>query len=325
MLKASRRARDLVDHIQTFGRQREEEMKPTGIGPIVEEVLKLLRASLPTTVEIQQDIEANVGNVLADSGQIHQVLMNLATNAAQAMEEKGGCLGVCLSQVDIDQEFADHHPDIDPGPHLKLAVSDTGCGMEPDVKERIFDPYFTTKEKDKGTGLGLATVHGIVKSHKGLILVYSEPGKYTTITVYLPVMEGETITNTRQNEAAATGSECILLIDDERVLVNLGTQMLEKLGYEVVGRTSSFEALQLFRTDPERFDLVITDMTMPKMSGDELAEELLRIKPGTPIILCTGFSEKMTEKKAEAIGIRAFLNKPVLRNDLAGAIRRLLD
>ncbi|MBE9547318.1 MAG: PAS domain S-box protein [Proteobacteria bacterium] len=325
VLKAGRRAKDLVGQVLAFGRRSEQERKPVQISPIVKEALKLLRASIPTTIEIRQNIGADLGTILADPTQVHQVLMNLCTNAGHAMREKGGILEVGLANVEIDSDFAAEHPNIDPGFYLRLTVSDTGHGMTPEVMERVFDPYFSTKEKDMGTGLGLAVVHGLVIGHGGAITVQSEPGKGSTFHVYLPIIDREEMPEAdTTEESLPRGDERILFVDDEQVLVDVGKEMLEHLGYEVVTRTSSIEALELFREQPDGFNLVITDMTMPNMRGDNLAEELLDIRPDIPIILCTGFSEHISEEKAKEIGIREFVMKPLVMRDLANIIRKEL-
>ncbi|MBC8462651.1 MAG: PAS domain S-box protein [Deltaproteobacteria bacterium] len=324
--KAGNRAKDLVNQILTFSRQSKQELLLVQIRPIVKEALKLLRASLPTTIEIHQKLESDLGTVEADPTKLHQVLMNLCTNAAHAMRENGGILEVSLTKVDMDADAAARHRDIRPGPYLKLTVSDTGHGMAPEVLERIFDPYFTTKEKGKGTGLGLSVVHGIVKDHRGAITVESELGKGTTFHILLPRMDHakEVAVEPESRLGIPTGHERILFIDDEQVLVDLGKQMLELLGYEVITRTSSIEALELFRAQPNKFDLVITDMTMPNMTGEKLAKELMKIRPNIPIILCTGFSEQITEKESKEIGIREFAMKPLVMRDLAKSIRKVL-
>jgi PAS domain S-box-containing protein len=325
VLAAGQRAKDLVKQILAFSRQAEEERRPVRLDPIVREALKLLRASLPSTIEIRQYIAPDMGYVMADPTQIHQVLMNLCTNAHHAMIDTGGVLEVRLESTTIDAFEAASH-DLSPGLYLALVVSDTGHGMSPEVVERIFDPYFTTKEKDVGTGLGLAVVHGIVKSYRGAISVKSEPGDGTTFTVYLPRIETEKLPKEAAGERfLPTGDERILLIDDEPTLVDIGRQMLHRLGYQVVTRTSSTEALELFRSAPDEFDLIITDQTMPHMPGDELAKELMKLRPSMPIILCTGFSERISEQEAKSMGIKAFLMKPVVFRDLAATIRKVLE
>ena len=327
LLKAGCRARDLVQQILTFSRQSKQERKPVEIGPIIKEALKLLRASLPSSIEIKQEIEKDIGKIEADPTQIHQVLMNLCTNAGHAMSESGGVLEVRLSHVDLDATAAAQYSTILPGPYIRLSVSDTGHGMSPEVCERIFDPYFTTKEVGKGSGLGLAVVDGIVKSHRGAITVYSKPGKGTTFHVYFPRIDhAQGVRGTQEVESPFMGgNERILFIDDEQTLVDVGEQILRQLGYQVTVRTKSIEALELFRAHPERFDLVITDMTMPNMMGDKLAKELMGIRADIPIVLCTGFSEYITEEAAKEIGIREFVMKPLVTSGLAKTIRRVLD
>lgn len=325
VLKASNRAKDLVKQILAFSRESEQELRPIQVHHIVKEALKLLRASLPTTIDIRQNISAHGTTVLADPTQIHQILMNLCTNAHHAMREKGGVLEVDLAPVELDGNEMAANPDLEPGSYLKLSISDTGHGMDSSTLERIFDPYFTTKEKGVGTGMGLSVVHGIVQSHGGGVKVFSEPGKGTTFDVLFPRIEKEIEYKTEALEPLPLGNERILFVDDEEVLVDLGKQMLERLGYKVVSRTSSVEALEAFRADPHKFDLVITDMTMPNMTGDEFAEEIMAIRPDTPIILCTGFSDRITKEKAEKMGIREFAMKPLVMSDLAKTIRKILD
>jgi PAS domain S-box-containing protein len=325
--KAGERAKDLVKQILAFSRQSDQKPRPLRVSPIIKEVLKLLRASLPTTITIRQDIQSDLDTVLADPTQIHQIMMNLCTNAAHAMREKKGELNVRLVPVEIKYSDAlSIQHGVTPGMYLKLTVSDTGHGIEPVIVERIFDPFFTTKKPGEGTGLGLSVVYGIIKSYGGTINVQSEVGKGTEFRVHLPLLvdtEGE-----REENVAAHivwGEECILFVDDEEALVNLGKDMLTGLGYQVVGRTSSLEALELFRSRPDRFDLVITDMTMPNMTGIELIQEIMRIRPCIPVILCTGFSEAITPEKAKALGLRAFIMKPIIKNQIASAIRQVLD
>ncbi|RLB17584.1 MAG: hypothetical protein DRG63_03560 [Deltaproteobacteria bacterium] len=325
VLHAAYRARDLVKQILAFSRQGEQERIPISINPIIKEALKLLRASLPATIEIRHDIEKDPGIIEADATQIHQILMNLCTNAEHAMRENGGTLEVKVTRVNLDYEVASQHPELHPGPYLRLTVRDTGHGIDRKIMDRIFDPYFTTKEKGEGTGLGLAVVHGIVKAHGGAITVESELGKGSTFHVYFPVIEGEETPRETAEELIPTGNERILFVDDEPSIADMGRQLLERLGYDVVTKTNSLEALELFRSEPERFDLVITDMTMPQMTGDRLAQKLLKIRPDIPIILCTGFSQRISEEKAREIGIRAFAMKPILKRDLGNIVRKVLD
>jgi PAS domain S-box-containing protein len=327
VLQAANRARDLVAQILSFSRQSEQEKKPIELVLIVKEVLKLLRASLPTTIEIRSDLDAplNGGVILGDPTQIHQVLMNLGTNAADAMREHGGVIDVSLDEVEIDEHTAAFSPDLNQGPYLRLTVSDTGHGMDRSVLERIFDPFFTTKGQGRGTGLGLAVVHGIVKSHGGAIRVYSEVGQGTTFRLFLPGIRGQAAPQSIALAELPTGNERILFVDDEKSLAELGEQILEHLGYRVTARSNSIEALETFRAQPDEFDLVITDQTMPNLTGMELAREILLIRPAVPIILCTGFSELITREGANAIGVRAVVMKPPVIGELAQAVRKLLD
>jgi two-component system, cell cycle sensor histidine kinase and response regulator CckA len=323
--KAGERARDLVKQILTFSRQQEQEKKPVLIVPIIKEGIKLLRSSLPTTVKISQNIKDTSIMVLADPTQIHQVLMNLCTNAAHAMREKGGTLNIQLVREVIDSVGTSQPLNFTAGNYAKLTVSDTGHGIDSSIIDRIFDPFFTTKGPQEGTGLGLSVVYGIVRHHGGTIDVSSEPGRGTTVTVYFPLIQAEKPIEERMPEAIPGGSERILFIDDEAMLVELGSTMLTSLGYQVTPRTSSIEALEAFRANPYGFDMVITDMTMPNIRGDDLAKELLKIRPGIPIIICTGFSEMISEDKAKNIGIHEFIMKPIIKNQIARAIKQALD
>ncbi len=323
VLKAGERAKDLVNQILTFSRQSKQDLKPVQVKLIAKETLKFIRASLPSTIEIHQKLKSET-NVFGDPTKIHQVLMNLCTNAGHSMAEKGGVLDVRLTDVELDADYAAKHFDIKPGPYLKLSVSDTGHGMPPGLLEHIFDPFFTTKQQGEGTGMGLSVVHGIVKSHGGTISVYSEPGEGSIFNVYLPAIESTLEQKTREEKPVPTGTERILFVDDEQALVNMGKQLLESLGYEVTIRSSSIEALELFKVQPDKFDLVITDLTMPNMTGDELAQKLMAIRPDIPVILCTGFSTKMDAEKTKKIGIRAFILKPVIKQDIAEIIRKVL-
>ncbi len=325
LLKACFRAKDLVRQILTFSRQTEQRKVPLEIGTIVKEALRLIRSSLPATIEIQQHIATDLGKVMADPTQIHQILMNLCANAGHAMGRYGGVLDVSLANVAIDSSFAVRHPQIAPGPYLELTVSDTGHGFSESMMERIFDPYFTTKGKGEGTGLGLAVVLGIVKSHGGEITVKSETGKGTIFKVYLPVIENGLESEPEDQTPIPGGNERILFVDDEEVLVNVGKLMLERLGYKVTTAGSSTEALKAFRAAPDTFDLVITDMTMPTLTGDKLARKLIEIRTDIPIILCTGYSELISRERAVELGIRDFLMKPLTAKVLAHAVRKVLD
>ncbi len=331
VLEAAERARSMVQQVLTFSRQRhedEKERKPWKIQPIIKEVLKLLRGSFPSTIDIRRNINEKCGPTLADPTRIHQVIMNLCTNAYHAMREKGGVLEVALDEVVINSDDSAFYPDTPPGSYLKLSVSDTGHGMEKSVMEKIFDPYFTTKDEGEGTGLGLAVVHKIVKDHHGCITVYSEPDQGTMLHVYLPLMDTRTVelaTATSPAPAVPGGRERILLVDDDEAIAEMLRHLLGSLGYQVTSLTSSPEALSAFRSAPADFDLVITDMTMPGMTGAELSKTIRCIRADIPIILCTGFSELMTKEDAKAMGIQRYLMKPVSKREIAEAIREVLD
>jgi len=324
VLTAGNRAKDLVQQILTFSRQADQEQKPFQVKLIVKEALKLLRASIPSTIDIEQNVQSDA-LVMGDATQIHQILMNLCTNAAHAMENKGELLTIKLSDVELDSEFVSNHPDLRPGSYINLIVSDTGRGMSSAVLDKMFDPFFTTKATGEGSGMGLSVVHGIVHSHGGTIFAYSKPGKGSTFQVFLPAIEKHLKPEDTIEKPMPTGTEKILFIDDEPAIANMGKQILESLGYDVTARTSSIEALELFKAQKNRFDLVITDQTMPQMTGDKLAGELIRIKPDIPVILCTGFSIRIDEKKVMAMGVKAFVSKPILKRVIAETIRSVLD
>ena len=324
VIKSGKRAADLVQQILTISRRHKKERRPMQLKYILKEALKMLRATLPSTIEVKEI--AGMGIINADPTQMHQVIMNLCTNAAHAMQEGGGVLEVGIGDVQVGSKDPETgYLDLPSGSYLRLAVSDTGYGIPRHLMDKIFDPYFTTKDTGEGTGLGLSVVQGIVKAHGGTITVDSEPGKRTTFHVYLPLIQGEEKPEKEPEGPLPTGSERILFVDDEELLIELGRQMLEMLGYEVVTKKSSIEALALFRSEPDRFDLVITDMTMPKMTGDKLARELMEIRPDIPIILCTGHSKLISEKKAKEMGIRAFVGKPITKRAMAETVRKVLD
>ena len=285
----------------------------------------MLRSSLPATIEIRRSIDTNRDLVLADPTQIHQVIMNLCTNAAHAMRENGGILGVTLQPEEMDPETAAQYSNLNPGAYLRLSVSDTGHGMDNLTMRRIFDPFFTTKERGEGTGLGLAVVYGIVKELRGAITVESEVYEGTTFSLFLPLIDNKVLPKVADTGPLPRGKERILLVDDESSLVSSLKTSLERLGYQVTARASSIDALEAFRTGPQRFDLVITDQTMPRMTGSKLAEEMLKIRSNIPIILCTGFSEVISEEEAKSLGIREFVMKPVIMREIAATLRKVLD
>lgn len=319
------RARDLVQQILTFSRQGKNELKIMKMQPVVKEALKLIRSTIPATIAIKQNIQPDCGAVTADPTQIHQIIMNLATNAFHAMEETGGELSVNLKQVELGPyDLVDL--DMKEGTFACLSVSDTGKGMPREVMDRMFEPFFTTKGQGKGTGLGLSVVHGIVKHMGGSIQVYSDQGKGTQIHVYLPVIHQQEVSlASKKMEPVPGGTERILLVDDEADILAMEKKVLERLGYHVETRISPVEALEAFKAKPDRFDLIISDLAMPKTPGDKLSLEILRIRPGIPILLCTGFSETISEETIKTLGISGILMKPVVTRDLAKKIRDILD
>jgi PAS domain S-box-containing protein len=326
VLKAGDRARELVQQILSFSRPSEHERKPLLLGPVIKEALKLLRASLPATIEIQQELSATEGTVLADPTQIHQLLMNLCANAAHAMRRRGGVLTVRLERVELDARAAATFPDLEPGAYHCLSVADTGVGMDEATLERIFEPFFTTKAPGEGTGMGLSVVHGIVKAHQGAITVSSRPGQGTTFRIYFPLLDDQAPAEPLpQARELPHGQERILVVDDEEPLLSLVTRMLEMLGYRVTGRSSGAEALARFKMDPHAFDLVITDLIMPRMTGLDLAREIKALRPELPIILCTGFSEQMSRERARELGIARLLRKPMVLVEVARTVREVLD
>ncbi len=326
VIQSGRRAAELVKQILSFSRQTERRSGPLLVQFVIKETLKLLRASLPTTIEIREDIDVSCGPVMADPIQIHQLLMNLCTNAKQAMGDGVGILSVSLKSVDLGRAEAPALGDLAAGPHVVLEISDTGCGIKREIQKRIFDPYFTTKDVGEGSGLGLAVVHGIVTVLGGAVVVDSEPGRGATFRVYLPMVEDKDHRGQPPAEVVVRGKdESVLVIDDEEVIANLEARLLESLGYRVTKFTDSALALQAFQAAPESFDLIVTDMTMPKLNGAELAREVMRIRPELPVILCTGYSEAIDQSKAEAMGIKELLMKPPEKDQLARVVRKALD
>jgi PAS domain S-box-containing protein len=322
---ASIRARDVVKQILAFSRKTPQKMKPVRIIPIIKESLKFLRSSIPTTIEIHQNISSESDTVLTDPTQINQVLINLCTNAVHAMGEKGGVLEVSLEDIELDAGSSMDYYDLSSGKYVRLTVNDTGHGIEPKILKRIFDPYFTTKGVGEGSGMGLSVVHGIVKRYGGGISVSSEPGKGTIFHVLFPCIEDEPEPKVEIAAEIPRGNERILFVDDEKAMIDAIQPMIERLGYKVTARTSSIEGLEAFRANPDRFDLVITDFTMPNMTGMELANELFKLRSEIPIILCTGYSEHINEEKAKRNGIRAFVMKPVVLDEIANTIRKVLQ
>jgi PAS domain S-box-containing protein len=324
ILDSSCRARDLVAQILTFSRGSEQEQKRIDMASIINQAFKMLRATLPATITFRQNIATGVHAILADPTQIHQVLVNLGTNAAYAMREGGGVLHVGLENVELSPQVTPASVDLSPGSYVKLMVSDTGKGIAPEVMHRIFDPFFTTKKTGEGTGLGLSVVYGIVKGCGGTIVAESELGVGSVFTVYLPAITHGPELQVESAESVPGGTERILFVDDEDSLVDLWQMLLKDLGYRTLATTDSTKALEWFRKQPDQFDLVVTDMTMPGMTGVELAAKMLRIRADIPIILCTGFSELITEEKAKAMGIREYAMKPLNLQSIAQLLRKAL-
>ena len=326
VLKAASRAKELIQQILTFSRRNGRERSPIRVPMIIRETLKLLRASIPTTIDISADLEENCSPIMANPTQMHQVVMNLCTNAYQAIRKTGGKIQIRLGEVNIGYEEMAQRIGIKMGPHLHLVVQDDGVGMDASVLERIFEPYFTTQEPGKGTGLGLSVIHGIVKNHGGFITVESRPGQGSSFHVYLPTIDEMAQDIEVEIHATETGGgERILLVDDEEQIVAMEKQLLEKLGYQVTACASSSEAWTVFSARPDQFDLMITDMTMPHMAGDRLSEKILDIRPNLPVILCTGYNDMIDADKALAMGIRKFVMKPLEKNELSRAIRSALE
>ncbi|MGE0086724.1 MAG: PAS domain S-box protein [Desulfococcaceae bacterium] len=323
IINAANRARELIRQILIFSRQTEHEKCATEMRPIIAEALKLLKAGLPSSIEIRQHIDSPCGPVFADPVQIHQIVMNLGTNAFHAMEKNGGILNVELREIFMGPDDVKHHTDMETGHYIRLMISDTGEGMDPFTMGRIFDPYFTTKKQGKGTGLGLAVVHGIVKNSGGHIRVYSEKGKGSSFFVYLPRIRNISFGNRKPEEQILpTGSEKILLIDDERVIVEALAEMLSRLGYDVEVQTDSVKALEIIINRPDTYDLVITDQTMPHLSGTELIRNIRRIRPDLPVILCSGFAQAVSDNNSEPL--YHYVTKPVSMGEMAVTIRKLL-
>ncbi|ACL02236.1 PAS/PAC sensor hybrid histidine kinase [Desulfatibacillum aliphaticivorans] len=325
IFKASKRGSELVKQILAFSRKAEPKKQPSVLQQVLKEAVKLSRSTIPADVAITSDIMPDCGVVMADPTQMHQVVMNLITNAYHAVQNQGGAIFVSLRECQLEKEdLTDKN--LPPGRFALMSIADNGVGVDPEIMDRIFEPYFTTKSTGKGTGLGLAVVHGIIKDHRGEIKIRSNPGRGTVVDVFLPLMKK----SKEQAQAAPgvhipSGHERIMLVDDEEPVVNTVGKMLSRLGYEVCSFTNSLEALEYFRSNSSGIDLLMTDMTMPHMTGDALIKEVSAISPDTPTVICTGFNEKIDEKIAKQIGIKGYLLKPVLRKDLAEMLRSVLD
>jgi len=323
---ASLRASDIVKQLLNFSRKTDQKFIPIGAVTVIKDTLKFLRAAIPTTVEIQRHLPDTDITVMADPIQINQLLMNLCTNASQAMEKTGGTLEITVENEVLTEDSVNNYPDLTTGEHVKITVSDTGPGIDPETIDRIFDPYFTTKDVGKGSGMGLAVVHGIVNSHNGAITVDSELGKGATFTVLFPVVSDEPVMEAKpSSDKIPRGNETILFVDDEESITIMIRQMLERLGYQVETQLNPEEALELFKSKPQDIDLVITDMTMPQMTGVSLSKKLKTVRSDIPVIICTGHSSLIDEDKAKELGIDAFAIKPIVKKDIAKAIRKVLD
>ncbi|MBT3175430.1 MAG: response regulator [Desulfobacula sp.] len=325
ILIAGRRAKDLVKQIMTFSRHDEQEKIQAPLNPMVKESIRMLRSTIPTAIEIRERISQTMLSIHANPSQIHQVLINLVTNASHAVDENG-VIEISLEPITLDDSIQEQNTDLLPGRYAQIIVSDNGCGIAPEHLGQIFDPYFTTKDQDKGTGLGLAVAHGIVKIHKGQITAYSEMDKGTTFNVYLPLSnQAVPLKSNQPPEELPMGTEHVLIVDDEVPIVKMQKRHLSLLGYTVETQTSSLEALKIIRQSPDRFDLIITDMNMPNMTGEKLALSIKKIRPDMPVILCSGFSEKVNAKTADQMPVDGFLMKPMDQKKMTNLIRKVLD
>jgi len=320
VLLASQRAKELVDQILTFSRNAEVDRKRLKIDSVVGETIKMLRAILPSTILILQDIIPKIWTVMANSTQVQQLVINLCTNAAHAMQANGGKIEISLQNIFLDKTAA-HSTGLTAGRYVQLIVSDNGHGIASEHQERIFDPFFTTKRTGEGTGLGLSVVHGIVLKHRGAITVESQQGKGTSFRVLLPVINGDTtpLCSEKKN-MSHPGGKTILFVDDEEALIDAGKRMLTRLGYRVTATSNAVEAIEIFRQKPETFDLVITDMTMPHATGVELAKKILAVRRDIPILLCTGFNEGVSSESSKEFGIQGYIMKPYTQNEVADKI-----
>ncbi len=325
VIEAGYRAIELVKQILSFSRSQKKELRPTDPQAIAKEVLKLIRASLPSTIEIKKSLLAK-NLIMADATNFHQILMNLCTNAGHALRDSGGVLSVILEDIELTQKDVIHYVGLNPGKYLKITVEDTGHGIPAEIQKKVFDPFFTTKKMDEGTGLGLSAVHGMVKDMDGVINLCSEVGKGTAFYILIPAIEDlSTAISEVSRVPLVGGTERILIVDDEEIQVEMMQESLQRMGYRINMFSNSISALEQFQQNPEDYDLVITDMTMPQMTGDVLADKIKTIRPDIPVMMCTGFSEKIDEKKAKAIGIAALLHKPVVKKELLQTIRKILD
>ncbi len=324
ILDGANRARDLVKQILTFSKQAEKERKPLNLSIVLNEAIKLLRSSIPSTIKIRKIIDENVPQISADATQMHQVIMNLCTNAAQAMDKEGGLLTIELKEIDIDSQMVKTHVNLERNSYIRLTVKDTGIGMDNNTLDRIFEPFFTTKEVDKGTGMGLSTVYGIIRGHKGEITVYSEPGSGSVFHVYLPTIENNNISQKKEKVAFQRGTESVLIIDDEPTITDMTSKFLTRIGYTVETKNSSLYALKEFRKNPDKYDILITDLTMPEMTGINLAQEVNKLSHSIPILIMTGYSESLNNETLKMYGIQKVIEKPINLKALSILLRRVL-
>jgi CheY-like chemotaxis protein len=319
------RAAGIVKQLLSFSRKTDQKLRPIEIVPVIKDTLKFLRSSIPTTIEIREDLRLIDGTVLADPIQINQIMMNLCINASQAMEQTGGCLTITVENADLEEGTSGRLFDLPNGNYVKISVRDTGPGIDRKIIDRIFDPYFTTKEVGKGSGMGLAVVHGIVKNSGGDITVDSGPGKGATFSIYFPLTAEKPEVEMLAADDLPMGNETVLFVVDEKSLLVMTQEMLAHLGYQVKAEMDPIDALAVFQSNPDQFDLVITDMTMPQMTGVGFAKKLLEIRKDIPIIICTGHSALVDEKNAKELGLAAYIMKPVNMRELAQTIRKVLD
>lgn len=324
ILKAANRAKELVKQILAFSRQTEIEPLQLKLQPLIAESLAMLRPTIPTTITIHENVDSECGAVVADPTQVHQILLNLCANAYQAMESTGGTLTISLKSIQIASDNSQNHTDLNPGQYVRLTVADTGVGIDKDIIDRIFDPYFSTKEVGKGTGLGLSIIHGIMKQYGGEISVDSQLGLGTRFNVHFPLASDEPLPSTQEVEHFPMGTERVLLVDDEIILADMGKTMLERLGYRVTVCYKSKEAVEIFQNNPDIYDLVVTDQTMPEMTGTDLVQEIRKIRPSLPVILCTGYSDLIEQELLTNLGINGFALKPLTKNTIAKLIREAL-
>ena len=323
--KASLRAKNIVKQLLSFSRKTDQKLQPIQITSVIKDALKFLRSTIPTTINIHRDIQTTEETILADPTQINQIIMNLCINASQAMEQTGGDINVTVAKVILENNSAKEYPDLKSGDHVKIIVSDTGPGIDPEIIDQIFDPYFTTKDVGKGSGMGLAVVHGIVKNHNGAISVNSRLGKGTKFIIFFPITTEKSMVERKTTKDIPGGNETILFVDDEISIVKMVKRMFERFGYKIETATTPEEALGKFSLNPDHFDLVITDMTMPQMTGVKLSEKLMDIRKDIPIIVCTGHSTLVDEEKAKELGLAAYVMKPINMQETAQTIRKILD